>query len=131
MIVGRPLAIALGLAALGALLGPAGALAAQPPNVVVVMSDDQTPDSIPRMPWLSTRDRWLRFDRFYDNQALCCPARATFLSGQYSHHHGVTSNHNARGFDDGQSLGRWLHRAGYRTGLFGKYLNARGSLRVR
>lgn len=120
----RLLAILLPLAVLsGAHLAFAASASAARPNVVVVMSDDQTPESIAHMPWLSERDAWTSFEHAYANQPLCCPARATLLSGRYAHRHGVTSNPAARRFDERKSLARWLDRAGYRTGLFGKYLN--------
>ena len=60
--------------------------------------------------------------------ALCAPARASLLRGQYPHNHQVW---RGRGFDGFYALGHetstiatWLQDAGYRTGLIGKYLNA-------
>ena len=51
---------------------------------------------------------------------LCCPARASLVTGQYPHNHGVTSNNNEDGggfdgMDQTNTLARWLHDAGYRT----------------
>ena len=54
---------------------------------------------------------------------VCCPGRAAFLSGQYSHHHGQIYN------DDGTRFATLIDHddetddAGYRTGIFGKYLS--------
>jgi arylsulfatase A-like enzyme len=61
----------------------------------------------------------------------CCPSRASILRGQYAHNHGVLrSSGDLGGFDRFHDLGReqstiatWLHDAGYRTALIGKYLN--------
>lgn len=73
----------------------------------------------------------VKFMSFYDSVAVCCPARSALLTGRYAHSTGVYANdppfggaptfHN-RG-DDRSTLPVWLHGAGYRTGLFGKYLN--------
>ncbi|MBA3311632.1 MAG: sulfatase, partial [Nocardioidaceae bacterium] len=62
---------------------------------------------------------------------LCCPARASVLTGQYSHNHGVLTNATAAGggfpaFDDSSTLATWLTDAGYLTGFVGKYLNGYG-----
>ena len=58
---------------------------------------------------------------------LCCPARATLLTGQYAHNHHVLGNEPPFGgfqrFDDSESLPLWLQRAGYDTVMLGKYLN--------
>jgi arylsulfatase A-like enzyme len=62
---------------------------------------------------------------------LCCPSRASILRGQYVHNHGVRSNLPPNGGfehwqelgDDTSSVATWLHDAGYKTALFGKYLN--------
>jgi arylsulfatase A-like enzyme len=56
---------------------------------------------------------------------LCCPARSSIFTGQYAHNHLVRNN------DPGQvdnlkqrnTLQFQLSRAGYRTGMAGKYLN--------
>jgi N-acetylglucosamine-6-sulfatase len=53
---------------------------------------------------------------------MCCPSRVTILTGLYAHEHGVVSNDGSH-FDDDESIAVWLNRAGYRTGLVGKYLN--------
>lgn len=63
--------------------------------------------------------------------SVCCPSRATALSGQYAHNHGVRDNSKAQGggndaFDHTETLPVWLQRAGYATGHVGKYLNEYG-----
>lgn len=95
------------------------------PNIVVIMTDDQNVDSLPVMRKLNSypEGSWIKFNNAYVNDSICCPARATFLSGQYSHHTGVTDNNLGNLFDDTNTLATWLHDAGYRTGLIGRYLN--------
>ena len=94
------------------------------PNIVLILSDDQSPESVPYMPKLAARTDLIDFRNAYLNVSLCCPSRATILSGQYSHHTGVKTNHDAPTFRDSASIATWLKSAGYRTGLIGKYLNA-------
>ena len=70
------------------------------------------------------------FKNSFVNYSLCCPSRATFLTGQYAHNHGVIGNAPPDGgFDRFESLhgdnnlAVWLQNAGYYTALIGKYLN--------
>lgn len=94
------------------------------PNLILILTDDQTYESIEKMPYVNGRDDWIRFDQAVLNNPLCCPARAGLLSGQYSHHSGVETNSDAPKLDQRSTLAFWLDRAGYRTGFIGKYLNA-------
>jgi arylsulfatase A-like enzyme len=111
-----------------ALLVPVGvtarAAALVRPNIVLVLTDDQTMESVARMPYVSSRTNWISFDRAYINNALCCPSRATILTGRYDTHTRVGTNAEGRLLDERETLPVWLRRAGYQTGLFGKYLNA-------
>jgi arylsulfatase A-like enzyme len=101
-------------------------------NVVVIVTDDQSFDSIPRsvpvMPYLQARaldpaDHWVVFTRAFVNTPLCCPSRATMLTGRYAHHTGVQGNEDGERLDERETLAAWLDAAGYETGLVGKYLN--------
>ncbi|MDX6652892.1 MAG: N-acetylglucosamine-6-sulfatase [Solirubrobacterales bacterium] len=102
------------------------------PNVVVIMTDDQNVSDLAVMP--KTRrllaDQGARFDRYYVSDPLCCPSRATFLTGQYAHNHGVLQDGGKRGgyqrLRKRQTLNVWLHKAGYRTAQIGKFLNHYG-----
>jgi arylsulfatase A-like enzyme len=104
------------------------------PNIIVVVADDQSIASLryPIMPYFRStladpRERWTTFSHAFDNNPLCCPARATILTGQYSHHNGVwcveRGPHCGEALNERHTMATWLHTAGYRTGLFGKYLN--------
>ena len=55
----------------------------------------------------------------------CCPSRASYLTGQYAHNHGILSNkHGYPAFvDPGNVLPVWLQREGYTTAHLGKFLN--------
>ena len=103
------------------LLAPAGSAAPEPgkrPNVLVLMTDDQTLESMRVMP--NVRDllarRGTTFTRSFVSFSLCCPSRATFLTGQYAHNHGVLGNKPPIGgygkLDTSNYLPLWLQRAG-------------------
>ena len=71
----------------------------------------------------------MKFKRFYVTDPLCCPSRATFLTGQYAHNTGVISDGGPDAVDalrEQDTLGVWLQQAGYRTAFVGKYLNGYG-----
>jgi N-acetylglucosamine-6-sulfatase len=94
-------------------------------NVVFLFTDDQTVWSWrKKMPFLSSRPhgQWTTFRDAFISTPLCCPSRATVLTGQYSRRTGVITN-DGRPFDDSQTLAVWLKAAGYRNGFVGKYLN--------
>ena len=113
------------LAAL-ALAGPA---AAAPPNIVVVVTDDQRADTLQYMPtvWSELVGRGVNFTNAFVTNPLCCPSRASILTGAYSHTTGVYTNELPHGgfesFRDGSTIATWLDGAGYETALVGKYLN--------
>ena len=140
----RALAIvSLAVIALG--LGPPGspapgsmdeAAAAQTrPNVIVIESDDQTQESMRVMTQVRTLlgGEGATFSNSFVNFPQCCPSRATFLTGQYAHNHGVLDNDvETGGFETfeasyaNNNLAVWLENAGYRTAMIGKYLNGYG-----
>ena len=74
------------------------------------------------MPYVQSQP-WTRFRSAHVENSLCCPSRATILTGQYDTHTGVGNNAQAGRLDDRETLPVWLKRAGYRTGMFGKYFN--------
>lgn len=108
---------------------PARAAAAAKPNVVLILTDDQTLSELSGLP--QTRSlvggAGVTFSRFYVSYPLCCPSRATLLTGRYSHNHNVHGNTPPNGgagvFNDAQTTPVWLRSAGYKTVHIGKYLN--------
>jgi arylsulfatase A-like enzyme len=100
-----------------------------PPNIIVVMSDDQTaasfqPTYMPRT-FEHIVARGTLFQNYVISTPLCCPSRATFLTGQYGHNNGVLTNQPgyATFIEPQNVLPVWLRRAGYRTAFFGKFLH--------
>jgi N-acetylglucosamine-6-sulfatase len=99
-----------------------------PPNIVFILLDDARYDDMVAMPEVVrlVGQAGATLSHFYAPFPLCCPARATLLTGQYAHNHGVVSNFKPTGgwteFDDASTLATWLDPT-YRTGLVGKYLN--------
>jgi N-acetylglucosamine-6-sulfatase len=111
-------------------VGAPGAGADPRPNILLVMTDDQTYQSIASMPNVQAlAGRGTTFTDYHANFPLCCPSRVTTMTGQYVHNHGVWSNSGAAGGYPGflpqasNSLPVWLHAAGYTTMAVGKYLN--------
>jgi N-acetylglucosamine-6-sulfatase len=101
------------------------------PNIVVVMTDDQTVESLRVMANVQALlgRQGVTFTNNFVTFSLCCPSRATYLTGQYPHNHTVTGNAPPDGGYDklepthANTLPAWLHAAGYRTVHLGKYLN--------
>lgn len=109
------------------------ARAVDQPNIVFFLTDDMPASHLRHMP--STRRLIFaggaRFTDYYTNISLCCPARATLLTGKYAHNTGISGNFypdGFHGFHVGDERRRTFavalrRRAGYRTSLIGKYLN--------
>jgi arylsulfatase A-like enzyme len=102
------------------------------PNVVVIETDDQTLESQRVMTNVNSLigAQGATFRRNYVNYSLCCPSRATFLTGQYLHNHRVFSNKGPTGgshrfleLHADNNLAVWLRNAGYYTAMVGKFLN--------
>ena len=138
---GRALLIALlvgGCLALGFFL-PSGEVergsieATGKPNIVFILTDDLDLASVSKIPALDEymADPGVTFDNAFVTESLCCPSRASILTGQYPHNHLVRTNTPPLGgFETFRDLGRerstvatWLDGTGYETALFGKYLN--------
>ena len=126
------LALALVLALVAACGGSAGDDAAPdlasdgegatPPNIVFILTDDQRWDSVDQMVAIDSWDRWARFEQSFVHQPICCPSRATALTGQFSHHTTVEQIGDIADFDESDTVATRLQDAGYATGFFGKYM---------
>ena len=108
------------------------------PNILFILTDDQRWDTtdgthgiggadvMPRTR-AELADSGIEFKNGFMTTPLCCPSRASILTGSYAHRTGVYKNGGNNGgaddFADGSTLATWLQAAGYRTSLIGKYLN--------
>jgi arylsulfatase A-like enzyme len=117
----------------------ARALTTTRPNMVFILTDDMRKDDLKYMP--KTRSllggKGMTFRNAFVSDATCAPSRATIMRGQYAHNTHVWANQSADSSTVG--IGGWhayrkagneednvatrLRAVGYRTGLFGKYLN--------
>jgi arylsulfatase A-like enzyme/acetyl esterase/lipase len=102
------------------------------PSIVFILSDDQRWDTLgaygnreirtPNLDRLAANGAL--FTAGYVSAPLCCPSRATFLTGLYPHQTGVDANRKADGHarlpDDSMTVAHYLNSAGYLTGFVGK-----------
>lgn len=103
------------------------------PNIVFVLTDDQMPGTERHMPALQNNvvREGVRFPNTVSTYPLCCPGRAVLQRGQYPHNTKIYGNSEPQGgWEKFRRLGlqqstvaTWLHGSGYKTGLFGKYMN--------
>jgi arylsulfatase A-like enzyme len=109
--------------------GAAVRQAERPPDVVLIVTDDQRWDTLWAMPVVRDElvGRGVTFANAFVVNPICCPSRASILTGDYSHTTLVYRQSPPFGryewFDDASTLATWLDGAGYETGLFGKYLD--------
>ena len=108
------------------------------PDVLLIITDDQRVHTVD---WMDTVQRRIigRGGRYTNGMiptSVCCPSRASMLTGLFAHSTGVWSNDrsddiprtggwsvfHAAGLED-RTVAVWLQRSGYRTVLVGKYLN--------
>ena len=94
------------------------------PNFLLIISDDQRYDTMGEfMPQTQARifDEGVQFTNAFITTPICCPSRASILTGMYAHTHGVLQNllplEERTMIDD-------LNDSGYFTGMVGKYLNS-------
>ena len=115
--------IAIGIVAAIATFAAPQQYANKYPNIIYVITDDQTFESLSKMKFVNAQTDWTKFTHAFANTPICCPARTTLLSGQYSYHTGVETNKEGWKFNDQSTIATWLKAANYRTGFVGKYLN--------
>lgn len=98
-------------------------------NVVYILSDDHRYDAMGftgKYPWLKTpvMDRMAKEGMHLTNAfvttSLCSPSRASIITGQYAHHHGIVDNNT--GFKKGSVFfPQYLQKVGYQTAFIGKW----------
>ena len=98
------------------------------PNILLIVTDDQRDGTMSMMPDV---ERWFgaggtRYENAFVTTPACCPARASILTGLYAHNHGIHTNRenpDVLAAAEPLMVQRALRNDGYRTALFGKYLN--------
>lgn len=108
------------------------------PNVVVILTDDQRVETMERMAKVQRLlvDKGVRYSKASVTIPSCCPSRVAILTGRFARHTDVYQNGGAHGGwgtfhslgEEKQTIALALQRRGYRTGMFGKYLNFYGQL---
>jgi arylsulfatase A-like enzyme len=102
--------------------------AAELPNIVLVMADDQGWGDVGFRdhPYLKTpvmdemAAKGIRFDRFYAAAPVCSPTRGSVLTGRHPNRFGCFSwGHPLR--EQEKTVAEYLQQAGYTTGHFGKW----------
>ncbi len=104
------------------------AVADEKPNVVFILIDDLRHDTFGFMghPFLETPhiDRLakdgMQFTNAFVTTSLCSPARASFLTGKYTHNHKVVDNQDLMPADT-VTFPQQLQSAGYETAFIGKW----------
>src|SRR5262249_21534581 len=104
------------------------ARSAERPNVIVMMTDDQRFDAMscagnkilktPNMDRIAAEG--MRFRNMFVTNSLCAPSRATLMTGQYSHTHGVIDNKDRKINKESPFMPELLHQAGYEVAFCGK-----------
>jgi arylsulfatase A-like enzyme len=98
-------------------------------NVIFILSDDHRYDFMGftgKVPFLKTpgMDRMaaegVHIKNAFVSTSLCSPSRASILTGQYTHHHGVIDNQSAIA-DSVNFFPEYLQQQGYETAFLGKW----------
>lgn len=117
-------------------LPAAAAVAAERPNFLFIITDDQRWDTLGcvqqeqgergRYPWFQTPNldrlaaEGVRFRNAFVTSSLCAPSRAAFLTGRYNHCNGIANNHTS--FDEASlTWASELRKAGYTRAFIGKW----------
>ena len=101
-------------------------LPVEDPNILLIVTDDQREGTLNVMP--GTRrlfeDKGTFYNEAYATSPLCCPSRASIMTGRYPHNHGVRRNEDSENLVQESTLQYYLQQDGYLTGIAGKYLNS-------
>lgn len=98
------------------------------PNIIFILTDDHRWDAMSCMghaviktPHLDRlADEGILFENAFVTTSLCSPSRASFLTGQYPHRHGVVTNHTPWDNRNVTFL-ELLKTRGYETAFIGKW----------
>jgi N-acetylglucosamine-6-sulfatase len=102
------------------------------PNIVFVLTDDLSENLVRYMPHVLQMQRsGISFSNYFVSDSLCCPSRASILTGRYPHDTRVFDNSPPEGGysvfrergEERETFAPALQREGYLTALMGKYLN--------
>lgn len=97
------------------------------PNVLIIVTDDQREDPKNEVVMPAFKQRFIDEGTSYSNAfattPLCCPSRASIMTGNFAHNTGVRTNFEAGKLDQSMTLQAKLKAEGYLTGLVGKFLN--------
>jgi N-acetylglucosamine-6-sulfatase len=103
------------------------------PSFLVVVTDDMRDSDWKALPktWEAISSRGAVFPNCFLTTPVCSPSRTSILTGQYAHNHRVTQNTGkSGGFSQfkqrnlsEQTIVSRLRAIGYRTALFGKFMN--------
>ncbi|QCX28903.1 sulfatase family protein [Nocardioides jishulii] len=106
------------------------------PNILLITVDDASATDVLDMPHVQRliADQGATVDTAVAPTPICVPARASLLTGQYTHNHGALGISGPYGSvtsfmgedKDDDTLPVWLNEAGYETFFVGKYLNGYG-----
>ena len=100
----------------------------KPRSVIFILVDDHRYDAMGFLdhPFLKTPnlDALAKSGAYLKNAfvttSLCSPSRASILTGQYMHNHGVVDN-NELASSDNIFFPQYLQKAGYKTAFIGKW----------
>lgn len=98
------------------------------PNILFILSDNFRWDCMGFMnhPFIKTpgldrlAEQGIVFENAFNTTSLCSPSRASILTGNYAHTHGVLNNHTPWTGKTPTFL-EYLKRAGYDTAFIGKW----------
>ncbi|MDP9224335.1 MAG: sulfatase [Actinomycetota bacterium] len=97
------------------------------PNILIIVTDDQR-RSLSVMPQTVRHfvtHGW-RFPQASVTTPLCCPSRSSILTGRFAHNHGVLTSQMTHDLAQKTTVEYYLKQQGYRTAIFGKYVNGWG-----
>ena len=100
-------------------------------NVIFILTDDQAATELAAMPNTQALigGQGMTFTRAYIPYPLCCPSRASMLTGEYMHNHGVRGNAGPFGGwerfgpHESNTVATYLQDDGYYNVHIGKYVN--------